>query len=536
MTSVDPERVPAGNLGRRVPRPPVFLWVPGLLVAAAILLPPAYLLVRAIGDGSGTWELLFRVRTAAILGRSLLLVVVVTSACVVVAVPVAWLTTRTDMPLRRVFGVIAALPLVIPSYVGGFLFVVALGPRGMLQGLLEPLGVDRLPEIYGLPGAAFTLVLLSYPYVLLPVRAALSRMDPALEEASRGLGHGSWNTFFRITFPFVRPSLLAGALLVALYTLSDFGAVSLMRYETFTWAIYIQYDSAFDRGLASGLSLVLVVLALVILGAEALSRSRAPQYRVTPGVVRPATPVHLGRWGWPATALCGAVVAVALLLPMAILAYWVVQGWTSHEAVSFPWRATWNSLYVSGLAATVATVVSVPVAVLAVRFPGRLTALLERGTYVGFALPGVAVALGLVFFASGYVRPLYQTTGLLVFAYLVLFLSVAVGASRAGLLQVSPRLEEAARGLGKRPAQVLLAVTLPLMSRGMLAGTALVFLLTMKELPATLILGPIGFSTLATSIWSAASEAFFAQAAVASLLLVLATAVPMAFLALRQQR
>ena len=535
MTSTRLEQASAVSLRRRTPSPPVFLWVPGLLVAAAVLLPPAYLLVRATSGGADTWELLLRARTAAILGRSMLLVVVVTVASVAIAVPLAWFTARTNMPFRRFLSVACALPLVIPSYVGGFLFAIALGPRGMLQGVLEPLGVERLPEIYGLPGAAFTLVLLSYPYVFLPVRAIFSRMDPALEEASRGLGHGHWRTFFQVTLPLIRPAVLGGALLVALYTLSDFGAVSLMRYETFTWAIYIQYESAFDRGVASGLSLVLVGLALVILGAEAFGRLGSPYYRVTPGVTRPATPVHLGRWAWPAAAFCSSVVSMALLLPMALLAYWLVQGWTADEAVSFPWRAAWNSFYVSGLAAVAATAVSVPVAVLAVRFPGRITALLERGTYLGFALPGVAVALGIVFFGSGYIRPLYQTIWLLVFAYLVLFLSVAVSASRAGLLQVSPRLEEAARGLGKRPAGVLLSVTLPLMSRGMLAGTALVFLLAMKELPATLILGPIGFSTLATTIWSTASEAFFAQAAVASLLLVLGTAAPVALLVLRQR-
>ena len=525
----------ASGQERRGARLPMFLWMPGLLVAGAILLPLAYLLVRATGGGTDTWDLLFRARTAAILGRSLLLVVTVTSTCVALAVPVAWLTTRTDMPLRRVLSVATALPLVIPSYVAGFLFSVALGPKGTLQGFLEPLGVERLPEIYGLPGATLTLALLSYPYVLLPVRAALSRMDPALEEAARGLGHSARATFFDITMPLIRPSLIAGSLLVVLYTLSDFGAVSLMRYETFTSAIYVQYESAFDRGLAAGLSLVLVGLALAVLAGESIGRARSPHYRVTPGVTRPAAPVHLARWRWPAAAFCGAIVAVALVLPMAILTYWLVQGMTSEQSVSLPWRAAWNSLSVSGMAAAAATVLSIPIAVLAVRHPGRATALLERGTYLGFALPGVAVALGVVFFASN-VPWLYQSTGLLVFAYVVLFLSVAVGASRAGLLQVSPRLEEAARGLGKTSGQVLLGVTLPLMGRSMLAGTSLVFLLTMKELPATLILGPIGFSTLATGIWSAASEAFFAQAAVSSLFLVAVTAVPMAFLALRQQR
>jgi iron(III) transport system permease protein len=512
------------------------LWVTAILVAAAVLLPLAYLVIRTLDGGSETWDLLLRNRTAAILGRSVLLVFTVTTLSIAVGVPLAWLTSRTDMPVRELFAVATALPLVIPSYVAGFLFAVALGPKGMLQGWLEPLGVDRLPDFFGLPGATFTLVLLSYPYVMLPVRAMMSRIDPALEEASRGLGHGSWVTFFRVNVPLLVPGILAGALLVALYTLSDFGAVSLMRYETFTSAIFVQYGSAIDRSLAAGLSLVLAVVAFSILGIEAYTRSRSTYYRITPGATRPATTVRLGRWRWLAVVFSGAVVSLALLLPMGILTYWLVRGLSAGEPLTVFWMATRNSLYVSGLAALAATVASFPVAILAVRYPGKLSGLLERSTYVGFALPGVAVALGIVFFGAHYGGDLYQTTTLLVFAYVVLFLPAAVGTGRSALLQISPQMEEAARGLGKSPRRVFLLVTLPLMWRGTLAGAALVFLLTMKELPATLILSPIGFTTLATSIWSAASEAFFARAAAASLLLILVASVPLAFLSLRQHR
>jgi iron(III) transport system permease protein len=174
------------------------------------------------------------------------------------------------------------------------------------------------------------------------------------------------------------------------------------------------------------------------------------------------------------------------------------------------------------------------VAILSVRYPSLLSAGLERLTFIGFALPGVAVALAFVFFATSHARPLYQTSFLLVIAYLVLFLPAAVGATQASLRQVSPRLEEAARGLGKTSFQAFRAITLPLLSRGILAGAALVFMLTMKELPATLILAPIGFDTLATSVWSAASEAFFARAAMPALLLVLAAAIPMAMVVIRE--
>ena len=517
--------------------PPIWLLISACAVAAALVLSPVYLLVRTLSGGADAWDLLFRIRVLEILGRSLLLVVTVTGASVLLAVPLAWLTVRTDLPLRQAWAVMTALPLVIPSYVAGFVVVVALGPRGMLQQLLEgPLGIERLPDIYGFPGAALTLTFLTYPYVLLTVRAAFLRMDPSLEEISRGLGYNLWSTFFLVIIPLLRPAIAAGGLLVALYTLADFGAVSLLRYETFTWAIFLQYETALDRSAGAGLSLVLVAVALALLASETLTRGRSRYYRSASGAARPFTTVRLGLWRWPSLTFCGAVVATSLVLPMSILGYWVVRGVAAGEPLLLLWEAARNSVYISGLAAAAAVLAALPIAILSVRYPGMLGTVLERIAYIGFALPGIAIALALVFFGANYTPFLYQTTGLLVFAYVVLFVSAAVGSIRTSLLQVSPNVEEAARGLGRRSLGVFASITLPLVRPGVLSGAALVFLLTMKELPATLILSPIGFKTLATSIWSAASEAFFAQAAAPALLLIVASSVPLALILLRNRQ
>ena len=427
------------------------------------------------------------------------------------------------------------MPLVVPSYVGAFLAVSALGPKGLLQQLLAPIGVDRLPEIYGLPGAAITLTLLSYPYILLTVRAGLRNMDPSLDEAARTLGHGPWSAVLRLTLPQLRPSIAAGSLLVALYTLSDFGAVSIMRYETFTWAIYQQYQSSFDRNIAALLSLVLVLLAAVILISGGFARTRGRYSSPGSGSPRPLKLVSLGRWRWPAVGLCSAVTIAALGLPTAVLAYWLVKGVAAGEPLLLLWSATKNSLLLSVIAALAATALSVPVATLVVRYPGVLGRLIERTSYMGYALPGIVVALALVFFGVRFARPVYQTYWLLIFAYVVLFLPAALGAVRASLLQVNPRVEEAARCLGSGWWRVMLSVTAPLMRPGLLMGAALVFLVTMKELPATLILGPLGFKTLSTAIWSASEEAFFAQAAAPALMLILVASVPMAFLIARDR-
>ena len=539
-------QVESRSLWRGIPlrnTPPPVLLAPALIVGAALLLPPVYLAVRTLGGGEELWDLLFRVRVAGILGRTLLLVVSVSAACVVLSLPLAWLTTRTDLPWRRVWTVLTSLPLVIPSYVAGFIVVVALGPRGMLQGALEgPLGVERLPSIYGFAGAMLTLTMLSYPYVFLTVRAALQRMDPALEESARGLGLGPLETFFKVVLPLLRPALGTGALLVGLYTFSDFGAVSLLRYETFTWAIFSQYESALDRTLGAGLSLVLMVLALAWVALEFVSRGRSRYHSTSAGASRPPTTIRLGRWRWPALGLCALVSLFALGLPVGILIYWVVRGVAGGEPLDPLWEAARNSLYISALAALAATAASLPVGLLSVRYPsgtsgwGLLSGVLERLGYVSFALPGIAIALALVFFGANYAGPLYQSIGLLLLGYVVLFLSPTLGAVRSTLLQMNPRVEEAARSLGRSPLGAFTSVTIPVARPGIMAGASLVFLLTMKELPATLILSPTGFTTLATSVWSFTSEAFFARAAMPALLLIILSGIPLALMMLRERR
>ena len=255
-------------------RPPLVLAIITLVVAALLLLPLAYLLIRASGAGAAAFASVLRPRSLQVMANSIVLTIVVTLMASVIGVPLAWLTVRTDLPGRRVWTVLASLPLVIPSYVGAFALVAFLGPRGMLQEWLAPLGVERLPEIYGFAGAAYTLILFTYPYLLLSVRAGLQRLDPSIEEASRSLGLGRRRTFWQVTLPNLRPAIAAGALLVALYTLSDFGAVSLLRFTSFTRAIYISYQSSFDRSLAAVFSLVLVGLTVLILIAEQRSQSR----------------------------------------------------------------------------------------------------------------------------------------------------------------------------------------------------------------------------------------------------------------------
>jgi iron(III) transport system permease protein len=220
-------------------------------------------------------------------------------------------------------------------------------------------------------------------------------------------------------------------------------------------------------------------------------------------------------------------------MPAGVLAYWLARGLQAGEALAPLAQAAGNSILASGLASASVILAALPVAVLAVRDRGRYSRALERLTYSAFALPGIVVALALVFFGANYALRLYQTLPMLVAAYTILFIPQAFGALRASLLQVTPSLEEMARSLGRRPLQVFASITLPLLRPGLVSGAALVFLTTMVELPATLLLAPLGFKTLAGLVWSSVSEAFFARAAAPALLMVLVSSAPLAFLLLR---
>ena len=506
-------------------RPPLLLTAAALVTVALVLLPLAYLVVRAGSGGLDAWDVLGRRGTVELVLRTVLLVAAVVAAAVALGVPLAWLVVRSDLPAPRVWAAVLALPLVIPSYVAALALLGALGPRGLLQGLLEgPFGVERLPEIYGFLGAFLALTLSTYPYVFLLTAAGLRSLDPALEEAARGLGRSPLSVFGRVTLPALRPAIGAGGLLVALYTLADFGAVSLMQYRALTHAIYLQYRSLFDRTPAAVLGLVLVALTAVVLVVEGRTRRRARYHRTSPGAARSARRVALGRWRLPALAFCTAVASLFLVLPLAVLVYWSGRSVELGRGIEIAWEAALNSLLASSLAAVVAVVAAVPVAYLAERHRAPWTRVLERAAYSANALPGIVIALSLVFFAARYAGPLYQTLALLVFAYAVRFFPQALAGAGSALRTVDPRLEEAARGLGRGPLAVAARVTAPLAAPGLLAGAALVFLSAMKELPATLLLRPIGFDTLATEIWRHTATGSYSQAAPAALLLIVVSA------------
>jgi iron(III) transport system permease protein len=512
-------------------RPPV--WFAAAAVALLASLPLAYVLVRAAGAGADTWSGLLDRRIPTLLGNTLGLAAVVCAGTLAIGTALAYLIVRTDLPGRRALAVLAALPLAIPPYVGAVAYADVLGPRG---GFRDLLGVAELPSIFGFPGSALTLTLFTYPYVFLLAAAALRNLNPSYEEAARGLGRGGLSVVLGTTVRLIAPALAGGTMLVGLYVLSDFGAVSLMRYDTFTTVIYEQLGGRFDPPGAAALSSVLVILTLAFLALGLRVGGRGRFEQTGAGFARPSVR-ELGRWRWPALAAVLLLLGLALLLPLARVAAWTAEALPEQDLSEYAGWA-WNSALVSILAASVAAACALPVAVVmarARRGGGRLGVAVAWLAQAGYALPGVIVALALVAISTRFVDPLYGTLALLVAAFVIRFLPQAIQGEEAGLAQIGDSLLEAARGLGTSRAAAFRRVVLPLLRPSLAVAWAVVFLTAVKELPATLVLRPLGFDTLPVRVWTPARDGLYADAGPAALLLVIVSIVPLYLLLARRR-
>ncbi|GAB3028698.1 iron ABC transporter permease [Nocardioides flavus (ex Wang et al. 2016)] len=449
------------------------------------------------------WQLLARPRIAELLRNTITLSLACMAATAALGVALAVLVERTDLPGRRLWHGLLVAPLAVPAFVNGYAWV----------------SLDR--GINGFDGAFAVVTLSYYPLVYLPVVAMLRRLDPALEETAFSLGHSRARTFRTVVLPQLRPALLGGALLVGLHLLAEFGALSLLRFPTFTTAIYDQYGSTFNGAAATAMAGVLVLLCLVLLLAELRLRGDRRYARVGRGAARAAVPLTLGPWRLPALAAVVTVVLLALGVPAFSLLRWLVVGTSTEFPLAELGEALTATLALALAGAVVTTLAAIPVVWLAVRHRGWASTVIERSTYVANALPGIVVGLALVVASLRLVPVVYQTAGLLVAAYVILFLPRAVVTVRAGLEQAPVVLDDVSHSLGLGPLETARRVTLPLIAPSLGAGAALVFLAISTELTATLMLSSIGTSTLATEFWSASSELRYGAAAPYALLLVL---------------
>ncbi len=482
----------------------------GLVVTILMLLPLLYLVLRASAvEPEQVITLLWQRSILELLGNTAALTLGVLVLSTLMGLPLAWLTSRTDLVGRRWLNLLAVLPLAVPGYVMAYALLGLAGNYGFLNQIL---GIT-MPRPQGWWGATLALSLYCYPYIYLNLRAALAGLDASLEESARALGASSREVFIRVTLPHLLPALMASWLVVGLYVIGDFGAVALMRFRVFSYVIYQQYAIAYNLLYAAWLSLILITIALLVVAAEAQLRKGRVYSTSGSGARRQLPRLQLPAWGQVTGVLLAlTVTGTALGLPIAVLLFWMAKG-VPQASWQELLRNFGQSLAVSAPSALLAGLLALPVAILAVRYPGRFSRLVNQLAFVGYAVPAVAFGLALVFFTLRAAPWLYQTYPLLVVAYGLAFLALALGPIRSSLYQARPSLDDAARSLGHSPLSSFQRVTLPLIRPGLVAAVVLVFVTVMKELPIAFLLAPAGFRPLSIQMFSRTSEGMLLDAA-----------------------
>lgn len=470
-------------------------------------------------------------RNLTLFKNTVLLTVGVLLVTSLIAAPLAWLTVRTDIAGKKILTLLSILPLAIPGYILAYALLGFGGANGTASLLLG----YEIPRLSGYWGSLIAISLYTYPYMYLNLRSGLLGLDPSLEEAARSLGMSSSGVYRKIVIPQLRPAFLAGVLIIGLYVLGDFGAVSLMRYETFSYALFLQYSASYDRIYAAWLALMLLSLTATILIAEYRLLRGKLFHRTGTGTARKTRISQLGWKQYPAYAAIATLLFFAIIVPVGTIIFWMSRSLNTSIWQGLPEVLT-MSISASAPAALLTAALAVPLAYISVRFPSPLSRGIERIAYFGYATPPLALALAFVFFSLNSAPFLYQTVTLLVIAYSLHFLAEAIGPVRSALYQAPPRIEEAARSLGLPPFEAFMKSTFPLLRNGIIAGAALVFLSCMKELPITFLLSPIGFETLALNVWSYSNEAMFAEAAPFALTILVFSSLFMGILFSREWR
>ncbi|MCM6777854.1 iron ABC transporter permease [Nocardia sp. CDC159] len=489
-----------------------------LLLVAATFVPLGYIVATLFSVGlDEAARLVFRPRVGELLRNTAGLVVLTVPVCVALGVGLAWLVERTDVPGAGWWGPILAAPLAVPAFVNSYGWV------------------SVFPALHGL-GAGVLITSMSYfPLVYLPVAATLRRLDPAVEESARALGSGSVAVFARIVLPQLRLAILGGALLISLHLLAEYGAFVMVRFDTFTTAIFEQYQSSFAGAAGSMLAGVLVLCCLVLLGGEAAVRGRARYARVGGGAPRAATRVRLGGIAIPALGVLGAVLVAALGVPLWTVLRWLRIGGAAVWDVDSIGESLAQTVGLAATAAVVTTLCAFPVAWIAVRSQSVFARIVEGCNYITSSLPGIVIALAMVTLTIRWLPGVYQTATMVLAAYTLMFLPRALVSVRAGLAQVPIGLEEVSRALGKSGPVTFLRVTLRLSAPAAAASAALVFVAVATELTATLLLAPNGTRTLAMGFWSASGELDYAGAAPYALIMIV-VAIPVTYVLFTQSR
>lgn len=517
-----------------------------LPVAALIVAPLVAVLVAALAPAGEVWRHIAANTLPEMLRNSLALAALVGAITASAGALSAWLVTACRFPGRGALEVALLLPMAMPAYVCGYAYTWLLDVAGPVQTALRDLtglswGQYWFPEIRSLPGAALMLGMVLYPYVYLLCRAAFLQQSVCLLEAARTLGHSLPRSFLHLALPLARPAIVAGVALALMETLADFGTVQHFAVRTFTTGIYEAWFGMGDRGAASQLSACLMALVAALMALEHVSRG-GRRFHPTTTRQPPLRPVPLSGWkAWLATLACAMPVLLGFVVPAGTLLALMLQVGDPLAPERFLPFAR-NSLILAAIAAAAAVLLAALLAWAARLSAGRAQRAAVRIAGLGYALPGSVIAVGTLVplglfdnALDAWMRERFGvSTGLLlsggiaalVFAYLVRFLAVALSAVESGLARLKPSLRDAARVLGQPPGGAVLRVELPLARTSLLTAFLLVFVDTMKELPATLIVRPFDFDTLAVRVHSLAADERLAEASTAALLIVAAGLLP----------
>lgn len=489
-----------------------------VVVALLALLPLGFVIWATIATGPETaYKLIARPRVGALLGNTVLLVLITVPICAVLALALAYLTERTDLPGRRLWAWLCITPLAVPAFVHSYAWI----------GLW--------PSLHGLPAGVAISVTAYFPFLYLPVAAALRLLDPALEDQAASLGLSPIAVFRRVVLPQLRLSLCGGALLVGLHLLAEYGLFAMIRFDTFTTAIVEQFQSTYNGVAAHMLALVLVLCCFALIIFEAILRGRSRYARLGSGVARVAGITPLGRWRYAVMALPALTSLFALGIPAYTLSGWLIAGGATIWRMDEIGLALLQTLTICLIGGFFTVLAALPIAWLSVRRPVRSSRLVESCYYLASAMPGVVVALALVTVTVRVALPLYQTVATITLAYVIMFLPRALVSLRTSIAQVPVELEQAAASLGRAPARALLATTVRLAAPGAAAGMALSSLGILNELTATQMLAPNGTRTLAMAFWALSSEIDYAGAAPYAVLMVVFS-LPMTWLLHHQSR
>jgi len=497
--------------------------VAGATVLFAIL-PLLYVIGYGFDLSLDQWVSLWSARIPELLWNTLSLALLVALLSVFLGVPTAWIIARMNFPGRTVAIWLMLLPLTIPTYVFAHIYTILMDDDGWLGlawhwifGEASP-----IPDISHVFGVASILTLAGFSYIFLLVRASLSHSTKDLEEAARIQGASTSVVFYLINLPLMRPAIAAGLAVIVLHVLSDFGAVSMLRYQTFTLSIYTQMSGRMDYNAAAGLSFILILLSLTFLVLERFFRRRQRFYTgaQTKFVQRRETSIkeRVFIWLW-----LGSISLFSFILPLIWMLDWSLAAWRDDLINADFWSYCLNSGVISFVTASLVLVIAFPIAFYHTRRHSRLSQTYLHLSSVGFALPGPVIALGVLAFVLAQLPIVYGTFAALLIAMIIRFLPLAIQSQEAALQQLTPSVEEAGRVLGAGPIENLRRVVLPIVRGGMASAWVLVFIDTLKELPATLILRPTGFDTLPIRIWIEASEEMLELAAPAALMLVIGT-------------